>query len=524
MVITLTQTQRDSIIRFRNNDQFTQPMAEKVRSRAIDARSLIRDSSQRLTTSSQLESGWSSLLGLRATAGPLVSSAAPASVSPPAPVAASAVEPLSSSDGTTSVKGFNLYSSSIVEQNGKKIMFTGGWKSEADLANYQQALADGADPKTIPGPDKIFRSEQRPNGDWTDPTLVSGLPKGGHLNDPSVITSPDDPNKMMMYYTRLDNEDAVNWSNPENSPTFIFEAHDVGFAVSNDGGKTWEDQGLAIERGDNGDPQSGGAWTPSALNVKNEKTGEDEVWLYYTTGVPGEDVKNNIFVQKFDSTGKKKLGEPQMMEFTDHAALQRQNPLDPGQYLYTNPEITQTEDGFEMVANNTGQDKIVHYTSKDGVNWQPSEGGRVLVEAEADTSLTSPFLDEDGSLHFGRSKKGTKAKGFPHFEVETIESSEAMARRIFPLIGRQPSQGDIDFWSDQLDSGGANETTMITSFLQASGKDHTAIVKDLYLSVLGHEANTSPQGLSAWVSALDNGTSLLQVVQGFIEIRDQIRG
>ena len=465
----------------------------------------------RLETASNLQNGWAGVLGAQ-TSNSVSSTEAP-------------VQPLSSSDGFTSLNGFNIYSPSIVEQDGKKVLFSGGWASPADVSNYHEALEAGADPNTIPGPDKIFRSEQLPNGDWSDPLPVTGLPNGGHLNDPSVVVNPDNPDNLLMYYTRLDNADAISSAeNPDpNDPNFIFEAHDVGFAVSNDGGKTWEDQGLAITRGDNGDPESGGAWTPSAVNVKNEKTGENEVWLYYTSGVAGPDAENNIFLQKFDASGKNKIGEPQTAEFSDHSALAQQNPLTPGQYLYSNPEITKTEDGFELVANTTDQDAIVHYTSKDGITWSPSENGRILVEAEADSVVNAPFLDQDGSLHFGRSREGTKEAGFPHFEVETIESSDAISRRVFPLIGRQPSQGDIDFWSGQLDNGGANETTMIASFLQASGKDNTTIIKDLYQSVLGREANTSPEGLNAWVSALSGGIPLVQIVQGFIGIRDQER-
>ena len=103
------------------------------------------------------------------------------------------------------------------------------------------------------------------------------------------------------------------------------------------------------------------------------------------------------------------------------------------------------------------------------------------------------------------------------------ETSVSKVARIFPLLGRQPTQGDYDFWSEQLDSGRATETTMLASFLEASGRDNRGTVDQLYRTVLGQEPNTSAAGADAWVSALDGGLPLVTIVQGFLNIRNQQR-
>jgi len=143
----------------------------------------------------------------------------------------------------------NVYAPTVLEYNGVNRMWIGGWLTEQDYG----------------GDDAIYYSEFK-NGAWTFPVISFSKP-GFLVNDPTVIQAPsssgiDRSNWLYMYYTALDSTTA--------NPT---EDNVVGFASSIDGGKTWTDHGIIIEK--NNGFNDCGPWAPSAI------INGQEIWLYY---------------------------------------------------------------------------------------------------------------------------------------------------------------------------------------------------------------------------------------------------
>ena len=240
----------------------------------------------------------------------------------------------------------SLYSPSVLTFQGVKRLWLGGWLTDDDPSQFLASGGCGDDLSGVVGADKIFYSELV-SGIWTWPVLVFAK-VGFHVNDPSVIQPPssdgiDRSQWLYMYYTALNNNDARCGR--------FDRYHMVGFASSTDGGKTWTDHGIVIDKAEGGD--GFGAWSPSAVVVGNE------IWIYYHTGTPDFSQPINFRI-RCNLTGWQKLSGPERLTF----AVPQGSPV-----LVSNLDITYQGSQFVMLANTTDLHNIVRYVSQDGMVW-----------------------------------------------------------------------------------------------------------------------------------------------------------
>lgn len=232
---------------------------------------------------------------------------------------------------------FNVYSPEVERIGGTRCLWTGGWKTPADV-----------------GPDRIYRSEETA-GQWSEP-VENFVKPGYHVNDPSIVRHPR-LGALFMYYTALADEHA--------------NAHDMirrnvtGLAVSVNEGQTWDDLGIAIGQ-DNGLDESG-AWSPSAVVVGNE------IWVYYHTNFP----VFAIYRTRFRQNGLTPIGTEKVV---DSVQLDRQ-PV-----FLSNVDVQIQSGQYVMVANTTDLKRIVRLQSGDGRNWSPS--AELVVDGGANYVLT----------------------------------------------------------------------------------------------------------------------------------------
>ncbi|MEK9195083.1 MAG: hypothetical protein AAB975_01805 [Patescibacteria group bacterium] len=126
------------------------------------------------------------------------------------------------------------YSPSVLTHKEIRRMWT-GWLTD----NFSPAIHSSPNLSTIPRSSNIFYSEYI-NGSWTKPFPERTFKKTGfQINDPSVIKHPFIDSIILMYYTALADTDAEQK---------IFDRHKIGFALSSDGGRIWQDKGIAVDR------------------------------------------------------------------------------------------------------------------------------------------------------------------------------------------------------------------------------------------------------------------------------------
>jgi len=235
----------------------------------------------------------------------------------------------------------NMYAPTVLEYSGIKRMWIGGWLTQQDYG----------------GDDAIYYSEFK-NSAWTFPIL--SFAKLGYLvNDPTVIQPPssggiDRSNWLYMYYTALDNKKTAQ----------PITDHVVGFASSTDGGKTWTDHGIIIEK--NNGFNDCGAWAPSALVNGNE------IWIYYH----GNDA---CFTTKF-LTRLKLNG----LEVIDTQTITSHD-------LAVNVDVAKQGAKFVMVANHPAESFIYRYESQDGINFG-IQSFETLISA-GENLVTTPHIE-----------------------------------------------------------------------------------------------------------------------------------
>jgi hypothetical protein len=175
-------------------------------------------------------------------------------------------------------------------------MLVSGWLTSADPDDFITAMTGGADPTTIYGADKVFKSIYA-SGAWSAPTLM--FRKLGYtINDTSTIRLDG---RLVMYFTALANQDA--W------PVIIVSHTNVGVAISDDNGATWVDQGLLIPYAASGDGQ--GAWSPAVV------LGPDgNLWLYYHSGTT-DFTQPITWRQRLTATGLAMSGAAERLSFPD---------------------------------------------------------------------------------------------------------------------------------------------------------------------------------------------------------------
>jgi len=261
----------------------------------------------------------------------------------------------------------NLYAPWVLEFQGVKRLWAGGWLTDADRENYSNLIQSGVAPSTAVGPDKIFYSEFV-HGVWTQPVL-SFRKVGFHVNDPSVIQPPssdgiDRSNWLYMYYTAISNDDIEQGQ---------WNRHTIGFASSADGGRTWTDHGIIISQSNGVD--NGGAWSPSALVVENQ------IWLYYHGNRMPDPVES---LQNYRS--RLNLNGWQLVE-TDKLVFHHREScvwgntsfayLCPPTYnadglVKVNLDVSIQNGHFVLLANDPTSHYILRLVSDDGINWQRS--------------------------------------------------------------------------------------------------------------------------------------------------------
>jgi hypothetical protein len=330
----------------------------------------------------------------------------------------------------------NLYSPSIlVDAQGIKRMWLGGWLTDSDPTDFLQHVSRGDDLSQVMGADKIFASELV-NGTWTAPVLAFQK-LGFHVNDPSVLRPPssdgiDRTSWMYLYYTALENRLATDVLNHLGD-------HEVGLAVSVDGGRSWSDEGIVIRRTEGGD--GFGAWSPSAIVVGNE------IWVYYHTGTP--DFSQPItFRTRFDLTGRQPLGAPQRLQFTASSS-----PV-----LLSNVDVTRQGPWFVMLANTLDLQRIVRYVSLDGLSWTPDAQNPVI--ADGPNFVLTPHREAVAAnlyrIAFGFDT-GSGSQSVRAWELATIPGDlngdgtrnlTDVRLLIYMLIGQQPKIPEADLTGD----------------------------------------------------------------------------
>jgi hypothetical protein len=101
-------------------------------------------------------------------------------------------------------------------------------------------------------------------------------------------------------------------------------------------------------------------------------------------------------------------------------------------------------------------------------------------------------------------------------------NAQSAARLYWAELGRAPDSAGLTFWTGQLSNGVASlsqEADALASSTEFTtrygGLDDTGFVRQLYLNVLGREAD--PAGLATWTGVLASGSPRGSVVIGFSE-------
>ncbi|MEK7074712.1 MAG: peptidoglycan-binding domain-containing protein [Patescibacteria group bacterium] len=258
------------------------------------------------------------------------------------------------------------YSPSVLTHKEIRRMWT-GWLTD----NFSPAIHSSPNLSTIPRSSNIFYSEYI-NGSWTKPFPERTFKKTGfQINDPSVIKHPFIDSIILMYYTALADTDAEQK---------IFDRHKIGFALSSDGGRIWQDKGIAVDYPESGDGK--GASSPSAITVN------DEIWVYYHTGTSDFSRPINWRVRfSLNSFSAIKIGIPEQLNI---AGFIPNNP----NWMLTNLDVSYRNSQFVMIANTSDLKKIVRLVSDDGINWRKPVGGQDPMLEIPNYLVLTPFIED----------------------------------------------------------------------------------------------------------------------------------
>lgn len=245
---------------------------------------------------------------------------------------------------TTVADGFyNLYSPSVIVQNGVRRMWLGG-------AAVRSAASSSA----------IYRS-QVVGEYWSDPVKTLEIP-GNRIGDPSVVVDPSDGNTLLMYYTIIRDTDAA-------SSTTAVLRNRIGLAESGDYGETWQSKGIFIDQNNGIDGRGG--WSPDAVAVGGE------IWLYYTTNLPGP---ISVYRARINADTKKVLTtEPVYLK----TATTTVSLSEFGVHVSVGPT------GLSMLSQKNFSG-INRYVSDDGLLWRSIEEKNPIIKAGPGFLVATP--------------------------------------------------------------------------------------------------------------------------------------
>jgi hypothetical protein len=102
----------------------------------------------------------------------------------------------------------------------------------------------------------------------------------------------------------------------------------------------------------------------------------------------------------------------------------------------------------------------------------------------------------------------------------TLTNGQFVERMYLNVLQRFPDPGGFNFWLGQLDGGFMTRAQVALGFLDAEEFQNSQPSQDwvnvslLYFDMLRRDPD--PSGFIGWVEALDGGTPLLSVIDGFL--------
>lgn len=211
---------------------------------------------------------------------------------------------------------------------------------------------------------------------------------GYHVNDPSIVAPASDATAnrsswLYMYFTMLENRIAEKCRNAgQELINCLIPLHDIGLAVSTDGGSSWSFLAKIIDHTQAPFNNDGGGWTPSAIVEPN-----GQISLYYASGSTKFDAPLLRRV-RLSANGWQRLDAPQVIKTIDFA-----NHTD---FVYTNPEVKRLNLGtanapdwrYILIYNNAAQTKILMAPSTNGIVFERT----FLVRESPNSNILTPNI------------------------------------------------------------------------------------------------------------------------------------
>ncbi|MCH2188070.1 hypothetical protein MK280_19625 [Myxococcota bacterium] len=266
----------------------------------------------------------------------------------------------------------NLYAPEVFTYQGEKFLMSGGVSTFEDLY--------GTPPYAL-RPDKIYISKMNESGGWTKPEAIRwhrrnvlkdgysiyGEIPGYQINDPSVFVYRN--RRIHLFYTAFPFSPGVE---------VPYTKHEIGMAISRDGGETWRDYGFIHS------PESG-AWAPT---VRYDPISR-EYWMYYHTG----DTPTKTMRQRIHRSGRRTLGDPEEVHLPKVL-------LNPDFHIL---DASSPRPQYVLIGNVQSLSTVVRYVSDDGIHFEKDDHdqdplldfrGLVAADGEVgDLFLLTPHVD-----------------------------------------------------------------------------------------------------------------------------------
>lgn len=251
-------------------------------------------------------------------------------------------------------------------------LLLGGVLTKSDEDNYLRSVNSGADPATIPGPERLHRAELNLSGLLSGIKTVLALP-GFHLNEPSVFQPLNSPLSYLVA-VRGPNKAAEACRKKGESlrscPAYL-AGKELILATSKDSAANWEVKAMIMSA--NESPDGNAPASASALYVKGE------LWVYFATSKQSF-MKENLFRVRVSLEGKRIAApEPVTIQgFTAGTSLE-------------NPQVVRLKcpsekTAYTLVANTRAQTALPMYWSEDGLAFRKAADSLVT----SSNSLYSP--------------------------------------------------------------------------------------------------------------------------------------